>query len=104
MQISDPLIASDAIFDRIWAVSYQLPGTEDVALFDETESALVLLNDMGAAVWELIDGARSVRDIIEFVIDVRGEGGERALIDRDVRGFLQDMLTRGAIAQRGELG
>lgn len=98
MQESYQVVSNGAVFRRIWAVSYELPGSEDVALFDETESALVLLNDMGAAVWGLIDGARSVNDIIEFVVDARGEG-DRALIERDIRVFFQEMLSRHAIAQ-----
>lgn len=95
------LVSSDAVFRRVWAVSYELPGTEDVALFDETESALVLLNGVGAAVWELLDGARSVDDIVHFVLEVRGNESERSLIERDVLGFLQDMLDRRAIAPAG---
>jgi len=108
MQLSNQGVSSEVVFRRMWVVSYELPGSEDVALFDETESALVLLNDMGAAVWGLIDGARSVSDIIDFVIDVRGEGNERAVVERDVRGFLEDMLARHAIAPlsriRGPVG
>jgi hypothetical protein len=92
-------ISTATIFRRIWAVSYELPGTEDVALFDETSSALVLLNDVGAAVWELLDGARSVSDIVEFVLEVRGQVEERPSIERDVRAFLQEMLGRKAIAR-----
>lgn len=96
-----PPVSSDAVFRRVWAVSYDLPGSEDVALFDDTESALVLLNDVGAAVWGLLDGVRSVDDIVNFVLEVRGDESERSLIERDVLGFLQDMLGRRAIAPVG---
>lgn len=98
MANESPPVVNQAVFRRVWAVSYELPGTEDVALFDEAESALVLLNDIGAAVWSLIDGSRSVSDIIEFVVETRGDQGERAVIERDVRGFLEGMLSRRAIA------
>jgi hypothetical protein len=87
------------VYRRLWAVSYDLPGTEDTALYDEATSGLVLLNDVGAAVWELLDGVRSVADIVQFIVSVRGNPDEEGLIERDVASFLSEMLERRSIAR-----
>jgi Coenzyme PQQ synthesis protein D (PqqD) len=87
----------EAVFRHVWAISYDLPGTEDTALFDETNSALVLINGVGAAIWELIDGKRSVVEIVNFIVDVRGNSDSRGRIERDVTAFLGQMLERGSI-------
>jgi hypothetical protein len=92
-------VSREAIFRRVWAVSYDLPGTEETALFDETSSSLLLLNDVGAAIWELIDGARSVADLVKLIVEVRGGTAESDAIERDVTQFLAQMLERGSIAR-----
>jgi hypothetical protein len=93
-QLSAP---KEAVFRRVWALSYDLPGTEDMALFDETNSSLLLINGVGAAIWELIDGNRSVGEIVNFIVDVHGNSDSRGMIERDVTAFLGQMLERGSI-------
>ncbi len=68
-------------------------GQEIILYADSGE--VTVLNDVGTRVWELIDGARSVDDIIgviagEYVV-------ERAIAERDVAEFLQDLARREAI-------
>lgn len=92
------VVVSSAIFRRAWLVSYELPGTHEVALFDEQGSELVLLNEVGAAVWELLDGRRTVQDIVDFIVEVRQAEAERLDVQRDVQAFLAEMLTRRSIA------
>jgi hypothetical protein len=92
-------VPTEAIVRRVWAVSYDLPGSEGTALFDEATSGLVLINDVGAAIWELIDGARSVAELVKFIVEVRGNSAELAAIERDVRQFLTEMLRRGSIVR-----
>lgn len=92
-------VSSATVFRRAWLVSYELPGTTDVALFDEESSELVLLNDVGAAVWDLLDGQRTVQEIVDFVVDVRQAEPERVQVESDIRAFLATMLERRSVAR-----
>ena len=57
------------------------------------------LNPVGSRVWELIDGRRSVEEIIEVIVQefevVPAEAGE------DVRRFVQELLDKGLVTHVG---
>ena len=55
--------------------------------------ALFTLNDTGAAVWELLDGERTLADVVDVVgrrFDV-----PRAEVEGDVLEFAADLIARG---------
>lgn len=94
-------IHESAIYDRAWRVTHELSETGELILFDESASEVVMFNEVGASVWELIDGRRSVGDIVEFIVSVREHPEERPLIQRDVMAFLSQLLERQSIRLLG---
>ena len=54
------------------------------------------LNPVGSRVWDLIDGARTVDDIVDVIV---GEFDvARAVAAEDVRTFIQQLVDRGLAA------
>lgn len=89
--------ADEHVFSRLWQVSHELPETGETVVFDAGRSELLVLNPIGGAIWELLDGARSVSDIVSVLVaevESAPSSGEVAI---EVRRFLSDMVARGAI-------
>jgi len=57
------------------------------------------LNPVGSRVWELIDGQRSVEEIAGLI--VKEFEVERSQADKDVRGFVQELLDKGLVTRVG---
>jgi hypothetical protein len=57
--------------------------------------SLFTLNEVGARVYELIDGERSVRDICTAIVEEFEVEAEEA--QSDVTGFLEKLLSIGSI-------
>ena len=53
------------------------------------------LNPVGSRVWELIDGRRSVDEIVRVVVEEFDVAPQDAA--RDVRGFVQELLDKGLV-------
>lgn len=88
-------LAPRSVLKRVWNTSHELPDTDETVVFDESRSELLVLSDTGAAVWYLLDGQRSVQDIVAFMrgeADYVPEEAERAVLS-----FVQTMLERGAL-------
>jgi hypothetical protein len=73
-----------------------VPIRQNVA---DTES-LYTLNDVGARIYELIDGQRSAREIAAVIVDEFAVSPEQA--ETDVLEFLDQLLTIGSIDERRE--
>ena len=54
-----------------------------------------VLNDVGTRIWELIDGKRTVDEIIAVIMNEYAVTGETARADTNA--FLQDLVNRQAI-------
>jgi len=71
---------------------------------DRMEAVIVLpssgkievLNDVGARIWSLVNGRRSVREIVSLLCEEYQV--ESALAEVDALAFLEDLAGRGAIA------
>ena len=64
-------------------------------MFDDERSELLVLNGTAAAIWYLVDGARSLAEIAAFI---RAELPDApADTEAAVRAFVDDMLARGAL-------
>lgn len=94
-------LAKEAVLVRAWRVTHELTETGELILFDESASEVVMFNQIGASVWELIDGERSVEDIVNFIVAARARSEEHAQIERDVAAFLAQLLERQSIQLRG---
>ena len=112
-------VDEQSVPERLAPVTHELTETDETVLFDENASELLVLSDSAAAIWYLIDGKRSVRDIAEFIeVEVasqrapEGSGPQapippsiqdapsRELVSQ-VASFLEVLRERGVVALRG---
>jgi len=82
------------VFRKIADEYLLVPIRRDVADLDK----IYTLNDVGAFIWEQIDGARSVQQIVEIVACEYEVGRDDA--ERDVTEYLGRLLKIGAIVPR----
>ncbi len=82
-------VASRKIVDEVLLV----PLRDSVA---EMEN-LYALNEVGARVYELVDGKRSVRDICAVIVDEFDASAEQA--EADVSQFVEQLLSIHAIEE-----
>lgn len=62
----------------------------------ETDSEIFTLNNTGKAIWNNIDGKKTLRDIAKALnTEFSGDAGE---IERDVAGMAEEFLKRKMIA------
>ncbi|OQX66597.1 MAG: hypothetical protein B6A08_19660 [Sorangiineae bacterium NIC37A_2] len=93
-------IPPDAAIERALEVSHELSETGELILFDQEKSEVVMFNAMGACIWELIDGRRTARELVDFIVEARGAEKERPVIERDVFAFLRELVGRRSIRLR----
>lgn len=87
----------NSICCRVWRVAHELPETDETVLFDEHENELLVLSATGAAVWHLLDGQRTLRQVAEFIAGVVPQApGD---VEGEVVGFAHLLGTRGAIEE-----
>lgn len=80
------------------AVGRQLDGEAVVVL--PGQGRVKVLNEVGARVWELADGSRSVAEIIEILA---GEyAADPAVIEQDVLAFLAQLIAVEGVTLRSE--
>ncbi len=60
----------------------------------DLEDELYSLNETGKDVWRLLDG-RTVDEVVDALL--AEYGAPREEIDRDVRGLLEELLSRGIV-------
>lgn len=80
------------------ATAWRIIEGEAVILSMETK-VLRGLNPVGSRVWELIDGRRSVEEIIGVIVKEFDVSPEAAA--QDVRGFVGELLERGLVTPVG---
>ncbi len=68
----------------------------ELVLCEPVREQVVLLNETGAAVWELCDGSLSVAEIVALLADQTG--AERETVAADVAAFVEDLVARGFLA------
>ncbi len=75
-------------------MAWRVIDGEAVILSMETK-VLRGLNPVGSRVWELIDGQRSVEEIVGVIVEEFDVAPREAA--PDVRGFVQELLDRGLV-------
>ncbi|QQR89605.1 MAG: PqqD family protein [Myxococcales bacterium] len=65
---------------------------EELALVDEQNNCVLLLNNVGAAVWYLIDGNRSVDAICESIVQTLPVPNDR--VKQDVESFVRELQAK----------
>ncbi len=63
----------------------------------DMEDELFTLNETGRAIWERLDGKKSLKDVAEE-LSAEFEGSPEE-IERDVLGLAEELLTRGIIVE-----
>jgi hypothetical protein len=72
-----------------------------VVVFDEQGNRLLMLNQIGAAVWLLIDGARDTDAISALILETLPSDAPAAeQVGRDVQAFVASLLEHGVIELR----
>ena len=89
---------SQRVARRAASIVHEVGEDGDVVVFDGRGNRLLLLNDVGAAVWLLLDGRRSVGDIARVITETLP--GDPAVVERDVEAFL-DTLVEHAVIEMG---
>jgi hypothetical protein len=77
--------------------AWRLIAGEAVILSLDTK-VLRGLNDVGSRVWDLIDGQRTISDIIDVIVEEFDV--PRAQAAEDVEAFARQLLDKGLVARR----
>ncbi len=64
-----------------------------VAGIGDMEDELFTLNDAGKAIWDQLDGRRSLADVV-VAIETEYEGADNGAIERDVLGLVAELVQR----------
>jgi hypothetical protein len=83
---------------RADTVAHELEDEGQVVVYDAEHNQLLVLNEIGAAVWFLVDGCRTVTQITEQVAGAFQ--ANVADVGRDVEAFLGALEARGLIEYR----
>ena len=77
-------------------LTHEVTETDEVVIYDGSGPQLLVLNDIAAGVWLMIDGARSVDDITQEILN--HVDAEPARVAEDVVAFLGQLEQRKLIA------
>ena len=66
----------------------------------DIEDELLSLNETGRAIWERLDGSRSLAEVVAE-LENEYEDDEAGLVRSDVVGFLQELFDRRMIVEKG---
>jgi hypothetical protein len=87
-----------AIPNKVATVAHEVEDSGDVVIFDDKGNRLLLLNDIGAAVWLLLDGERSVHEIARVITETLP--ADPAKVETDVQAFIDSLAAHGVIELR----
>ena len=87
---------NETVFKKQDALVHEVEDTGDIVLFDQQGKQLLLLNDIGAAVWLLLDGSRNVSQIVELIIETLPAETQR--VEQDVVAFLSTLKSHGLVS------
>jgi hypothetical protein len=77
-------------------LTHEVTDTDEVVIYDSSGPQLLVLNDIAAGVWLMIDGARTVDDITAEILNHLE--AEPATVTHDVLAFLGQLEQRKLIA------
>jgi len=84
-----------ALFARRTEVEAHSLPDQSLLLYEKRKGVALPVNESGAEIWEMCDGAHSVDEIVEHLA-LRYDA-PRSQIDGDVRGFLAELLRNGLL-------
>ncbi|MGB5702858.1 MAG: PqqD family protein [Polyangiales bacterium] len=77
-------------------LTHEVTDTDEVVIYDGNTPQLLVLNDIAAGVWLMIDGKRSIGDITAEILS--HVEAEPETVARDVAAFLGQLEQRKLIA------
>jgi hypothetical protein len=90
-------LTGNTVLRRKLEVTHHLESENQLAVFDQTRSELVVLNATGAAFWDLIDGEATMAEIAREVAEfVRGAPPESEVLN-SLKAVAEQLLERGAV-------
>jgi hypothetical protein len=87
----------NTVLKRAWRVSHELPEENRIAFFDEAQSELVVVNALGGAVWQLLDGQLTVDELCQMLSEEVQGAPEAEQVKAQVLPFLSGLLERHAV-------
>jgi coenzyme PQQ synthesis protein D (PqqD) len=93
--MSEPAGGSGRILERSGSMAWQTIDGETVLLNIDGKE-LMGLNEVGAHVWDLVDGSRSFGQIVDAVASRFEVSSETATAD--VHAFVSELVASGALA------
>jgi hypothetical protein len=100
MSLGDDLIEADCLLRRSEVDCNTLPD-QTVLLFQKDTNLAVPVNETGAAIWQMCDGAHTIHQIVDTLAEIYDQ--ERSRIEQDTRAFLNELLRLGFIKRRAAL-
>ena len=77
-------------------LTHEVTDTDEVVIYDGSGPQLLVLNDIAAGVWLMIDGKRSIDEITAEILN--HVEADRVTVTRDVLTFLGQLEQRKLIA------
>jgi len=77
-------------------LTHEVTDTDEVVIYDGGGAQLLVLNDIAAGVWLMIDGKRTIDEITTEILNHLE--ADRATVTRDVLTFLGQLEQRKLIA------
>jgi len=75
-------------------ILHEMPDGEH-ALADTSQGSMLVVNDLGAAVWLMINGKRDVSVIVRMVAEAKTTPAET--VANDIEAFIDELRGRGFI-------
>jgi hypothetical protein len=94
MSSGGALLGTDLLVRHPEVDANPLPD-QTILLFQKDTSLAVPVNQSGAAIWEMCDGAHTIDQIVDRVADTYDQ--ERSRIEQDVRTFLDELMQLGFV-------
>lgn len=96
ISIDDVFVPSEDVVARL--IEGEMILVPIAAGVGDAEDALFTLNETGKAIWELLDGVRSLRQVVAELS--REFAAIPAVIEADVKGLVQELVTRRMLARK----
>lgn len=85
----------DAVPAKLDALTHEVGETGDIIVFDAKGNQLLMLNDVGAAVWLLVNGERSVGQIAELIVETLP--ADVGSVEQDVQRFVESLVENAVL-------
>jgi hypothetical protein len=79
-------------------LTHEVTDSDEIVIYDSDHRQLLVLNDLAAGVWVLIDGKRSIDDLKEAVIDCVSVDADT--VAKDVTAFVEQLVERKIVQWR----